>query len=339
VLVDRLNRALRSLRISVTDRCNLRCRYCMPDPGYVWVPRAQILHLEEIAALARVFVGLGVQKLHLTGGEPLLRQDLDLLVRMLVSLPGVRDLVLTTNGLLLAEQAHALRAAGLRRVTVSLDTLRPARFRTLTRRDELPHVLAGVEAARQAGLSPLKLNAVILRGFNDDELVDLLAYGRTAGAEVRFIEYLDVGGATQWSWPQVVSREEILLRLSAHYGPITRAAHIASASAQRFLLPDGTSFGIIPATTAPFCPWCERGRLTADGWWYGCLYARDGIDLGSALRSGVKPPELAALLAATWRQRNDRGAEARRQVEARGPVLPRKHLQADLHLEMHTRGG
>ena len=337
--VDRLHRPLRSLRISVTDRCNLRCRYCMPDPGYVWVPRAEILRFGEIATLARVFVELGVRKLHLTGGEPLLRQDLAVLVRMLASVPRVRDLALTTNGVLLAEQAAELRRAGLRRATVSLDTLRPERFRVLTRCDRLGCILRGIDAARAAGLSPLKLNAVILRGFNDDELVDLLEFGRTAGAEVRFIEYMDVGGATTWSTDQLVARDEILRRLTEHYGPLTPVPEDTQASAARYLLPGGTVFGIISAMTAPFCSSCARSRLTADGWWYGCLYAQNGVDLGTALRSGAARQELATLLVAAWQQRSDRGAAARQDVAVRGPLLPRELLRADLHLEMHTRGG
>jgi GTP 3',8-cyclase len=337
--VDRLNRALRSLRISITDRCNFRCRYCRPDPGYVWVPRAEILRLEEIVALVRVFVGLGVWKLHLTGGEPLLRRDLHVLVRLLATVPGVRDLVLTTNGVLLAERAGTLRRAGLQRATVSLDTLQPDRFRALTGCGELGRVLRGIGEARTAGLSPLKLNAVILRGFNDDELVDLLEFGRAADAEVRFIEYMDVGGATRWSRDQVVSRDEILGRLVRHYGPITPIAEETRSSARRYRLPGGAAFGIIPSVTAPFCSSCERGRLTADGWLYGCLYAQNGIDLGRALRSGEGPRELTELVAAAWRLRRACGAEARQQVEARGPLVPRERLRTDPHLEMYVRGG
>jgi cyclic pyranopterin phosphate synthase len=303
------------------------------------VPRKEILRLEEIVALARVFVGLGVRKLHLTGGEPLLRRDLYVLVRSLAEVPDVHDLVLTTNGILLAEHASELRQAGLQRATISLDTLRPDRFQALTGSDQLGNVLRGIDKARTTGLSPLKLNAVIMRGFNDDELVDLLEFGRVAGAEVRFIEYMDVGGATGWSQDQVVPRDEILRRLAEHFGPIVAIPEDARGSARRYLLPGGEAFGIIPSVTAPFCSSCARGRLTADGWWYGCLYTQEGLNLGSALRSGAGPEELSELLAAAWRRRSERGAEVRRQVEARGPSVPRERLRSDPHLEMHVRGG
>src|SRR5918992_3534381 len=219
VLLDTHQRPLRNLRLSVTDRCNLRCSYCMPEPEYVWLPREDILHFEEIETLVDVFTPLGVDKVRLTGGEPLLRRDLPSLVRRLAARPAIRDLAMTTNGVLLAPQARALRDAGLHRLTVSLDTLRPDRFRSLTRFDELDRVLAGIAAA--APLFPgLKLDTVVIRGVNDDELVDLIAFARGHGAEVRFIEYMDVGGATTWSMQRVVPRREMLRRLEAHYGQI-----------------------------------------------------------------------------------------------------------------------
>src|SRR5918996_2970210 len=219
VILDALHRPLRNLRLSVTDRCNLRCSYCMPEPDYVWLPREDILQFEEIETLVDVFTSLGVDKVRLTGGEPLLRRDLPVLIRRLASRPAIRDLAMTTNGVLLASQAKILRDAGLHRLTVSLDTLRPDRFRSLTRFDELDRVLAGISAA--APLFPgLKLDTVVIRGVNDDELVDLIEFARTHHAEVRFIEYMDVGGATHWSMPRVMSRREILQRLEAHYGPI-----------------------------------------------------------------------------------------------------------------------
>ncbi len=337
--LDRLRRPLRSLRISVTDRCNLRCRYCMPEQDYVWVPRTEILTFEEIATLVRVFLRLGVRELHLTGGEPLVRQDLDVLVGMLSAAPGVLDLALTTNGVLLAERVAVLARAGLHRVTVSLDTLRPDRFRGLTRCDALPRVLRGIEGARAAGLSPLKLNTVVMRGLNDDELVDLVEFSRAVAAEIRFIEYMDVGGATQWSPDQVVGQAEILTRLSRHYGAIEPIPDGSGAPATRYGLPDGTIFGIIASTTAPFCRSCDRSRLTADGMWYLCLYAQHGLDLRAALRGGRGPDELAAWLAGAWQQRADRGAELRQHLEYRGPFVPLAQLRADHHLEMHTRGG
>ena len=217
--LDRRGRPLGSLRISVTDRCNLRCQYCMPEPEYVWLPRTDILAFEEICALADVFTGLGVDRVRLTGGEPLLRTDLPDLIRMLAARPAIRDLALTTNGLLLAEQAAALREAGLHRITVSLDTLRPGRFRELTRIDALDAVLEGLAAAA-ARFDTLKIDTVVIRGLNDDELFDILEQGRTLGAEVRFIEYMDVGGATRWSLADVVSRAELLDAVAARYGPV-----------------------------------------------------------------------------------------------------------------------
>src|ERR1044072_3353730 len=289
---DTLNRPLGSLRVSVTDRCNLRCRYCMPEAEYVWLPKSSILTFEEIARLVRIFTGLGVAKVRLTGGEPLLRHALPTLARMLVENPAIRDLALTTNGLLLARQAEALKHAGLHRVTVSLDTLRPERMQALARNDRHADVLAGIAAARRAGF-PLKLNTVVMRGVNDDELADLIEFGRAHEAEVRFIEYMDVGGATAWSAAQVVAQREMLEILSARYGAITPVSvGDITAPAERFRLPDGTTFGIVASTTAPFCRSCDRSRLTADGTWFLCLYAERGTDLREPLRNGATAQEL-----------------------------------------------
>jgi cyclic pyranopterin phosphate synthase len=339
VPADKLGRPLRSLRVSVTDRCNLRCSYCMPQEEYVWLPREELLTFEEIARLVEVFTSLGVEDVRLTGGEPLLRRDLAKLVRLLATNPRIRDLALTTNGVLFAEQAEELRAAGLHRVTLSLDTLRPERFLALTRRNIHAKVLAGIEAARRAGFAPLKLDTVVLRGANDDELADLIEFGRRAGAEVRFIEYMDVGGATDWSPEKVFSRAEMLGQLSQRYGRITPLGENSSAPAERFALPDGTIFGIIASTTMPFCRRCDRSRLTADGLWYLCLYAQAGIDLRKPLRAGASAEELAARIASVWRERADRGAELRRAEGHRGVLVGIDQLRQDPHLEMHTRGG
>ncbi len=340
-VLDRFSRPLGSLRISVTDRCNLRCRYCMPEDEYVWLPRASILSFEEIARVAGVFASLGVSKVRLTGGEPLLRHDLAALVAMLHRDARITDLALTTNGLLLARQAEALRKAGLGRVTVSLDTLRPERMTEFAKSDKHADVLAGIAGARDAGFVGLKLNTVVIRGYNDDELESLIEYGRGADAEVRFIEYMDVGGATRWSPEQVVSRQEILERLAARFGSVTPVADAKNlaAPAERFRLADGTTFGIIASTTAPFCGTCDRSRLTADGTWLLCLYAEKGVDLREPLRAGATDEELAALIRATWGDRTDRGAEARLAVADRGSLYPREGLRADPHREMHTRGG
>ena len=339
MILDRFDRPLRSLRISVTDRCNLRCQYCMPEPDYAWLPRESLLGFEEIASIADVFVSLGADRVRVTGGEPLLRRDLPRLIELLASRPGIADLAVTTNGVLLASQAAALRQAGLGRITVSLDTLRRDRFQAIARFDELPSVLAGIDAAAGAGFSPLKIDTVVMRGRNDDELVDLIEFGRGVGAEVRFIEYMDVGGATHWSMDTVVSRREILARLTEHYGDIAALPGRDAAPAERFQLPDGTTFGIIASTTEPFCAACDRSRLTADGLWLLCLYARGGLDLRRPLREGATREELAHLISTVWSMRADRGAEERAASPAREILIPVAALKRDAHLEMHTRGG
>ncbi|HEU4570403.1 MAG TPA: GTP 3',8-cyclase MoaA [Gemmatimonadales bacterium] len=337
---DLLGRPLGSLRISVTDRCNLRCAYCMPEDHYVWLPKASLLTFEEITRLARVFVDLGASKLRLTGGEPLLRHDLPALVRMLASEARPADLAMTTNGMLLGSQVAGLKSAGLRRLTVSLDTLSPLKMERHARTTRHADILAGIAAAREAGFAGTKLNAVVIRGFNDDELVDLLEYGKRAGAEVRFIEYMDVGGATRWKMDDVVGQAEILERLARHYGEVRPAAPARDrAPAERFVLPDGTPFGIIASTTRPFCRECDRGRLTADGTFYLCLYAREGLDLRAPLRAGATDAELAGLIRDAWAARTDRGAERRLEVAERGVLVPLEGLREDPRKEMHTRGG
>jgi GTP 3',8-cyclase len=341
-LRDTFGRPLRNLRVSVTDRCNLRCQYCMPEEEYTWLRRTDLLTFEEIQRLVEVFTELGVDKVRLTGGEPLLRRDVPDLVRMLAGVPAVRDLAMTSNGVLLAGQAAPLRAAGLHRVTVSLDTLRPDRFRALTRRDDHAAVLRGIQAVRAAGFSGLKLDTVVIRGVNEDELVDLVEFARRVDAEVRFIEYMDVGGATHWSRDQVVSRAEILRHLAARYGAIDPIREETSAPAERFRLRDGATFGIIASTTTPFCRTCDRSRLTADGTWYLCLYAQKGMDLRTPLRDGASRDELRTLIASGWTRRRDRGAEERKELEVighRGVLVQIEGLRQDPHLEMHTRGG
>ena len=336
---DLLGRPLRNLRLSVTDRCNLRCEYCMPEDEYNWLPREDVLHFEEISALVDVFLAQGVDRLRLTGGEPLLRRDLPELVKMLAAKPGLNDLALTSNGVLLADQIDALAAAGLRRITVSLDTLHADRFKALTRFDELARVHEGMAAARRVFPHAFKIDTVVIKGVNDDELVALVEYGKSMHAEVRFIEYMDVGGATKWSPDRVVSRTEILARLAAHYGPVAPIVEANSAPADRFALPDGTTVGIISSTTSPFCSSCDRSRLTADGMWYLCLYATHGIDLRAPLRGGASPNEIAAIIRAGWHQRSDRGAEDRLALGDRRSFVPVTSLKKDPHLEMHTRGG
>ena len=338
-LSDRLGRPLRSLRVSVTDRCNLRCQYCMPETDYVWLPRRDILTYEETGVLVDVFAGLGVDRVRITGGEPLLRRDLPDLVTLLAAKGPIQDLALTTNGILLADQAAALGSAGLHRITVSLDTLRPDRFEALTRSDELDAVLRGLEEATRLWHHQVKIDTVVIRAMNDDELLDLLDYGRDLGAEVRFIEYMDVGGATRWSLDDVVPRAEILRIIESRNGAAAPVEEQTSAPADRYTLADGTMFGIISSTTEPFCRSCDRSRLTADGLWYLCLYAQTGTDLRGPLREGASAGDLQELITSTWTGRDDRGAESRLALGNRQPLVPVETLQKRPHLEMHTRGG
>ncbi len=326
--------------MSLIDMCNLRCNYCMPEEEYVWLPRDDILSVDEIGRLVTQFAGLGVDKIRLTGGEPLMRREIVQVVERLTAVHGIRDLSLTTNGVLLTRRAEALRRAGLNRITISLDTLRPERFRHLTRRDQLAAVLEGIGAVQRSGFERTKINSVVIRGYNDDELVELIEFGKRSGAEVRFIEYMDVGGATRWSLDLVVSREEILGVLERHYGPIERLGQNGSAPANSYVLPDGTVFGIIASTTAPFCRTCDRSRITADGVWFLCLYAAAGTDLRTPLRTGASDEAIRELISETWTGRSDRGAEERKRLNSlRGPLYKIEDLRRDPHREMHTRGG
>jgi len=340
---DAFGRPLKSLRLSVTDRCNLRCKYCMPEEDYVWLPREDVLTFEEMATVTGYFTDEGVDRVRLTGGEPLLRRDLPRLVRLLLQNRKIMDISLTTNGILLADQVQDLYDAGLHRITVSLDTLRPERFRQLTRRDEYARVLEGIESVGRVGFTGLKFDTVAIRGFNDDELVHLVEFAKHYRAELRFIEYMDVAGANDWSLDKVLSSATMLRILGKHYGHIEPLPERGSAPAQRFQLPDGTIFGIIPSTTTPFCSTCDRSRVTADGMWYLCLYATMGTDLRKPLRAGASPEEMRAILRGGWEARRDRGAEARKALEPiglrDGSLIAIDRLREDPHLEMHARGG
>jgi cyclic pyranopterin phosphate synthase len=336
---DQFDRPLRNLRVSVTDRCNMRCRYCMPEEDYVWLPRQSILTFEEIERVVGVFTRLGVGKVRLTGGEPLLRHDLPTLVRLLARQARIGDLALTTNGILLGREAGRLREAGLGRVTVSLDTLRPERMAEFARSARHADVIAGIDAAIAAGFASVKLNSVVIRGYNDDEIGDLLEFARGRGIEARFIEYMDVGGATAWSLDQVVSQRAIVDTVARRFGPVRALDDRGWAPAERFALDDGTRFGVIASTTAPFCRTCDRGRLTADGTFLLCLYGERGLDLRELLRSGATDDEIAARIAAVWRERTERGAEVRAGLAQRGVLHRIESLRADPRREMHTRGG
>ena len=325
---DSLGRPLRALRLSVTDRCNFRCRYCMPreafGPDHAFLPREEILTFEEVARLARVFLDLGVRKLRLTGGEPLLRRNLPDLLRLLTALPGLEDLALTTNGVLLPEQARDLRAAGLKRLTVSLDTLRPDRFRALCDTEvPLARVLEGLAAARAAGFGPLKVNCVVQRGINDDEVLELAAFAREEGCQLRFIEFMDVGTANGWRLDAVVPAAEILATLSARW-PLEPLPHPEGSVARDWRYADGRGeVGLIASVTAPFCQGCDRARLSADGHLYTCLFAAEGLDLRAFLRAGLPDRDLAALVSSRWGRRDDRYSALRREAT---PGLPRVEM-------------
>ena len=317
LIEDALRRPLRDLRISVTDRCNFRCSYCMPADifghDYVFLARGEILNFEEIVRLARAFVKLGVRKIRLTGGEPLLRADLEVLIEMLNRIEGVEDLALTTNGFFLPEKAQALREAGLKRVTVSLDTLKPERLKKLAGQHlELSRVLAGIEQAVAAGFAPLKINAVVQRHFNEDEILDLLEFACAHGHIMRFIEYMDVGTLNGWNMEQVVPAREILQTISRRHRvePISRNYRGEVAERYRLLDAEG-EFGIIASVTQPFCGDCTRARLSADGKIYTCLFASQGHDLKTVLRAGATDAELERAIAAIWAPRRDRYSEER----------------------------
>jgi cyclic pyranopterin phosphate synthase len=301
-LVDGFGRVHRDLRISVTDRCNFRCTYCMPAEGMQWLPRDQVLSFEEIERVARVCVEhFGVDSVRLTGGEPTVRAHLPVLVGKLAALVtpdgSPLELALTTNGATFRHVAHDLAAAGLRRVNVSLDTLRRDRFVELTRRDELAAVLDGIDAAVEAGLHPVKVNAVVMRGVNDDEVVELAAFGRERGVVVRFIEWMPLDAEERWREDAVVSQAEIVAAIDAVFPvePLRRG----SEPAERFAYRDGGGeVGVIPSVTRAFCATCDRIRLTADGQLRSCLFATDEVDLRALLRSGATDAELAEAIAA-----------------------------------------
>ena len=313
-VTDLLGRPLRDLRISVTDRCNFRCGYCVPPTGPVrFRPHEQILSFEEIERVARVFLRLGVRKIRLTGGEPLLRHGLDDLVGRLVALPGLEDLGLTTNGYLLADQAVRLRRAGLRRLTVSLDALEDATFRRLAGVDvPVSSVLAGIDAAVATGFAPVKLNTVVLRGVNEHQVLPLARFAREQGLTLRFIEYMDVGPANRWRREDVVSAAEILARVGGEWpvGAVLRGSAVEVAERYRYL--DGAGeIGVIASVTRPFCAGCSRVRLTADGRLFTCLFGASALDLRGLLRGGADDGELTTTLVSAWHRRDDRFSQLR----------------------------
>lgn len=296
-LVDPYGRVVRDLRISVTDRCNFRCTYCMPEEGMQWMPRSEILTFEEIERLARICVErYGFDGVRLTGGEPTIRHDITSLVARVAAL-GI-DVAMTTNAATLRNIAQQLRDAGLNRINISLDTLDREKFERMTRRDELDNVLAGIEAAKRAGFDPVKINAVVERGVNDDEIVDLARFGRDEGVQVRFIEFMPLDASDEWQRAQVVGQDEIVAKIDAEF-PLTVVPARGAAPANMWQYDDGAGqVGVIPTVTKPFCGDCDRVRLTADGQFRTCLFSTDEFDLRAALRSGETDDQIADRIAA-----------------------------------------
>jgi len=331
-LNDTRARPLRDLRISVTDRCNFRCTYCMPKEvfgrDFHFLPAGEILSFEEIARLARIFAELGVRKVRLTGGEPLLRRDLTTLIAMLAEIEGIEDLTLTTNGSLLAKLAPALKSAGLARLTVSLDSLDDAVFRAMNDVDfPVQRVLDGIDAAAEAGLGPVKINVVVKRGINEESILPLAAYFRGSGHIVRFIEYMDVGTTNGWRLDDVVTAAEIARAIDAAYPIEPVAASYRGEVANRYRYKDGRGeFGIIASVTQPFCGDCTRARLSSEGQLYTCLFAARGHDLRALLRDGASNADIARFIADIWRVRDDRYSELRTAQTVDVPKVEMSHI-------------
>ena len=347
---DILGRPLRDLRISVTDRCNFRCSYCMPkevfDKDYQYLPQSALLSFEEIVRVAREFVGLGVQKIRLTGGEPLLRKNLELLIAQLGALRTREgqplDMTLTTNGALLARKAQALRDAGLQRVTVSLDGLDDRIFRQMNDADfPVSEVLKGIEAAQAVGLGPIKVNMVVKRGTNDHEILPMARHFRGTGIVLRFIEYMDVGATNGWRMDEVLPSAQVIARLQTEFAMLPLEASATGETAQRWAYADAQGradanageIGVISSVTQAFCSDCNRARLSTEGQLYLCLFASQGYDLRSLLRAGANAQELAGAIGAIWEQRDDRYSMLRATL----PAQP--EAESGRRVEMSYIGG
>ena len=336
MLVDALKRPIKDLRISVTDRCNFRCSYCMPLDEYEWINKKEILTFEEISRLATLFVGLGVEKIRLTGGEPLVRQNLDKLVAKLSSIGGLKDLCLTTNGALLAEKVAALKSSGLKRVNISIDSLDPETFRKMTKRGDLSKVLEGIFAAKQHGLHPIKLNAVIEKGVNEDDILSLIEFSRENGFALRFIEYMDVGNSNDWTSGKLVSKKEIIERIHSRYPlkEVGRAGGSAPSVDYEFIDGQG-DVGVIASVTEPFCSSCTRVRLTADGKIVTCLFSGIGHDVKGLLRGGATDEEIIKFIVSIWEKRADRYSAERLEALRSASYDPKDHKK----IEMISLGG
>ena len=330
-LTDTLNRPLRDLRISVTDRCNFRCVYCMPKeifgPDYAYLQRDQILSFEEITRLARIFANHGVQKIRLTGGEPLVRKDLHVLIKMLSDIPDL-DLTLTTNGALLAKQARALKDAGLKRVSVSLDSLDNEIFKAMNDVDfPVEKVLEGMEAAAQVGLEPLKVNMVVKRGVNESSILPMARFFREKGYILRFIEYMDVGHSNGWRMDDIVPAKEIVKMISAQMPLEPVDPNYRGEVAERWRYKDGSGeIGVIASVTQAFCSTCNRARLSAEGKLYTCLFGIKGHDFKSLIRGGATDDEISQLLTRVWGKRTDRYSELRSENTIDLPKVEMSHI-------------
>ena len=337
MITDQFGRPMRDLRISVTDRCNFRCGYCMPaeifGEAYEFLPKEEILSFEEITRLARIFAAMGVNKIRVTGGEPLLRTDLHRLVAMLSTLEGINDLTLTTNGYLLAQQAQQLKDAGLKRVTISLDALDDETFKKMNGRGLGPHrVLHGIERAASVGLAPIKINAVVQKGINEDAIVSLARHFKGTGHIVRFIEFMDVGNRNGWKWDQVVPAAEIIRRIDAEMPLEPVESGYLGEVASRYRYCDGEGeVGVIASVTQPFCGDCTRARLSTDGKIYTCLFAGNGVSLRDPMRAGASDDDLRDLIGSIWSNRTDRYSQERTEL-APSQNAPRK-------VEMYQIGG
>ena len=336
MLCDAYNRPVKDLRISVTDRCNFRCIYCMPLDEYEWIDKKEILSFEEITRLVKIFVQLGVEKIRLTGGEPLVRRNLELLIAQLSVIEGVKDLCLTTNGSLLAEKVEALKAAGLKRINVSVDTLNPEKFREICKRGDLDKVLEGLFAAKRRGLDPIKINAVIERGINDDDILELVEFSRENGFSIRFIEYMDVGNTNSWTSEKLVPKKEIVERINSRFPLKEVGRENGSAPAVDYEFIDGRGeVGIVASVTEPFCSTCNRARLTADGKLVTCLFSSVGHDLKALLRGGSTDQEISEFVTGIWKQRKDRYSAERLEAMQSSTYDPKQRKK----IEMITLGG
>ena len=335
-LKDALGRPVKDLRISVTDRCNFRCRYCMPLDKYEWIDRHEILTFEEITRLAKLFLLLGVEEIRLTGGEPLLRHGLESLVAQLAKLEGLKDLSLTTNASFLNEKAAALVQAGLKRINVSLDTINPEKFRVMTRRNDLANVLEGLSAANRSGIAPIKINSVIERGINDTDILQMVEFARQNGYRLRFIEYMDVGNSNNWLSERMVSKKEILEIINSRYPLEEIGRNDTSAPAVNYRFLDGIGdVGVIASVTEPFCQGCTRARLTADGKLVMCLFADQSHDLKTLMRAGASDVDLLAFIRSAWAARTNRYSEERLEAMNSGEYEPGSRRK----IEMISLGG